>query len=190
MSAVAIPFHEVGTVDDTIDVEITYQIIGLFSEGLYSSPYKALEELVSNAFDADAGVVHVVVPADLGAPSASIAVIDNGTGMDASGLKVHWIVGDSIKQAAHNPEVAGSNPAPATQKGPGTGPFAYEAGQSLGTPTIGAPYNPRLRRSWRLTPGRVVLRLGLDVSRGASGCQSRRESRADRALTVRSISVT
>lgn len=90
-------FHEVGGVVDQIPVEISLQIIGLFSEGLYSSPNKAIEELVSNAFDADATKVHVVVSADRAASGASIAVLDNGTGMDGTGLKVHWIVGDSVK---------------------------------------------------------------------------------------------
>jgi hypothetical protein len=74
-----IPFHEAGTVSGKIDVEVTYQIIGLFSEGLYSSPYKAFEELVSNAFDADATTVHLVVPADLAESSAAIVVVDDGT---------------------------------------------------------------------------------------------------------------
>lgn len=99
MSPPAQPFYEVGTVDHQIDVEVTYQIIGLFSEGLYSSPYKALEELVSNAFDADAHQVHVVVPPDLADGDASIVVMDDGTGMDAGGLRTHWIVGDSVKRA-------------------------------------------------------------------------------------------
>lgn len=96
MSPNPISFHEVGVVTDKIDVEISFHIIGLFSEGLYSSPNKAIEELVSNSFDADATTVHVVVPADRGA-SGTIAVIDNGTGMDDAGLKTHWIVGDSVK---------------------------------------------------------------------------------------------
>ncbi len=91
------PFHQAGLVTDKISVEISLQIIGLFSEGLYSNPNKAIEELVSNAFDADATRVHVVLPADRAATGASIAVIDNGTGMDPDGLKVHWIVGDSRK---------------------------------------------------------------------------------------------
>lgn len=90
-------FHSAGTTTGKIDVEISYQIIGLFSEGLYSSPNKAIEELVSNSFDADATCVHVVMTADRTAPEASIAVIDNGTGMDDEGLRVHWIVGDSSK---------------------------------------------------------------------------------------------
>lgn len=90
-------FFESGTVTDQINVEISFQIIGLFSEGLYSSPNKAIEELVSNAFDADATCVHTVMSPDRGASDASIAILDNGTGMDATGLKVHWIVGDSVK---------------------------------------------------------------------------------------------
>jgi len=90
-------FYEAGTVTDQINVEISFQIIGLFSEGLYSSPNKAIEELVSNAFDADATCVHTVMSPDRAAPDASIAILDNGTGMDATGLKVHWIVGDSVK---------------------------------------------------------------------------------------------
>jgi len=91
-------FHQVGTVTDNIEVEITYQIIGLFSEGLYSSANKAIEELVSNSFDADARQVHVVVSRDLGDGAATIAVLDDGIGMDPAGLKIHWIVGDSIKK--------------------------------------------------------------------------------------------
>ena len=90
-------FFESGTVTDHINVEISFQIIGLFSEGLYSSPNKAIEELVSNAFDADATCVHTVMSSDRAARDASIAILDNGTGMDATGLKVHWIVGDSVK---------------------------------------------------------------------------------------------
>lgn len=97
MSPEASAFHEIGGVTDQIPVEISLQIIGLFSEGLYSSPNKAIEELVSNSFDADATKVHVVVSSDRAASDASIAVLDNGTGMDATGLKVHWIVGDSVK---------------------------------------------------------------------------------------------
>lgn len=90
-------FYESGTVTDHINVEISFQIIGLFSEGLYSSPNKAIEELVSNAFDADATCVHTVMSSDRVASDASIAILDNGTGMDATGLKAHWIVGDSLK---------------------------------------------------------------------------------------------
>jgi hypothetical protein len=97
-SAQATLFHEAGTITDQIEVEISLQIIGLFSEGLYSSPNKAIEELVSNAFDADAHNVDVAVSKDLRQPGSSIAVFDDGEGMDGGGLKIHWIVGDSIKR--------------------------------------------------------------------------------------------
>lgn len=90
-------FFESGTLKDQINVEISFQIIKLFSEGLYSSPNKAIEELVSNAFDADATCVHTVMSSDRAASDASIAILDNGTGMDKTGLKAHWIVGRSFK---------------------------------------------------------------------------------------------
>lgn len=98
MPTSGVPFFETGAVTDLINVEITYQIIGLFSEGLYSSPNKAIEELVSNAFDADATAVDLAVSLDLARPDSTIAVFDNGTGMDQAGLKLHWIVGDSVKR--------------------------------------------------------------------------------------------
>jgi histidine kinase/DNA gyrase B/HSP90-like ATPase len=97
MGRTPVAFHEAGAITDKINVEISFQIIGLFSEGLYSSPNKAIEELVSNAFDADATRVHVVLSPDRAAADATIAVVDNGTGMDDQGLKIHWIVGDSVK---------------------------------------------------------------------------------------------
>ena len=65
-------FYEVGDKISEIDVRISYQIIHLFSEGLYSSPHKAIEELVSNAFDAGANNVHVILPPDLVAEVADV----------------------------------------------------------------------------------------------------------------------
>ena len=57
-------FYNIGPKKSDIEVRISYRIIQLFSEGLYSSPNKAIEELVSNAFDAGATSVHVILPAD------------------------------------------------------------------------------------------------------------------------------
>src|SRR5512137_3023335 len=82
----------------SIDVRISYRIIQLFSEGLYSSPNKAIEELVSNSFDAGANNVHVIVAPDLLAQDAAIVVIDDGVGMDEAGLKEHWLIGVSNKR--------------------------------------------------------------------------------------------
>src|ERR1700736_87417 len=90
--------HSLGKEIASIDVRISYRIIQLFSEGLYSSPNKAIEELVSNSFDAGATNVHVILSNDLSAPDASIAVLDDGEGMDEKGLRAHWLIGVSDKR--------------------------------------------------------------------------------------------
>src|SRR5271166_3903082 len=84
---------------DKIDVRLSYGIVRLFSEGLYASPNKAIEELVANAFDAGARRVSVMLPADFHEQGATIAVLDDGEGMDANGLKEHWLIGKSFKRA-------------------------------------------------------------------------------------------
>jgi len=110
-----------------IPVHISYEIIRLFSEGLYQSPQKAVEELVSNSYDANASEVHVLLPdsnyrpvdpdevsdgsaVEAGAGSAQapeedldpddlppLWVIDNGHGLDAAGFEQLWRVADSKK---------------------------------------------------------------------------------------------
>lgn len=92
-------FITAGTEADKIDVQISYRIIELFSQGLYRSPTKAIEELVSNGYDAGATKVHVAIDPDLTPQDATIAVIDNGTGMDAAGLQQHWLIGVSNKRS-------------------------------------------------------------------------------------------
>src|SRR5437867_1191619 len=91
-------FYNLGQKTSDIDVRISYRIIQLFSEGLYSSPNKAIEELVSNSFDAGANNVHVIIAPDLLADDATIVVIDDGVGMDEAGLKEHWLIGVSNKR--------------------------------------------------------------------------------------------
>jgi signal transduction histidine kinase len=93
-------FYTIGKNRSQIEVRISYRIIQLFSEGLYSSPNKAIEELVSNAFDAGASNVHVVLPVDLIAEGATITVVDDGVGMDEEGLNEHWLIGVSHKRDA------------------------------------------------------------------------------------------
>lgn len=87
-----------GTKIDDIDVRLSYKIVELFSEGLYASPNKAIEELVANSFDAGALDVAVLLPLDLHEQGATIVVVDNGDGMDAEGLKRHWLIGISNKR--------------------------------------------------------------------------------------------
>lgn len=95
-------FVSSGTETDKIDVRLSYRIVTLFSEGLYASPNKAIEELVANSFDAGAHRVAVLLPADFHEQGATIAVIDDGEGMDSSGLKQHWLIGKSLKRDLSN----------------------------------------------------------------------------------------
>jgi hypothetical protein len=89
-----------GRQTDEIEVRISLRIIQLFSEGLYSSPNKAIEELVSNAFDAGAQNVQIILSPDLRGEEATIAIIDDGEGMNADGLKEHWVIGRSTRRTA------------------------------------------------------------------------------------------
>ena len=91
-------FAGVGTAAGSIDVLLSYRIVELFSEGLYASPNKAIEELVANSFDAGAQQVHVLLAANMHDQSATIAIIDDGEGMDADALKQHWLIGISNKR--------------------------------------------------------------------------------------------
>src|SRR5438552_5741901 len=93
------PFFAVGTATDTIDVRLSYKIVELFSEGLYASPNKAIEELVANSFDAGALRVLVLHSANMHDQDATIAVIDDGEGMGIEDLKQHWLIGVSNKRA-------------------------------------------------------------------------------------------
>ena len=81
-----------------ISVEISYRIIDLFSAGLYSSPNKALEELVSNSYDALAKHVEVIIPADVQSPDAVIWVLDDGDSMDVQAFADLWQIASSRKR--------------------------------------------------------------------------------------------
>ena len=96
---------EVGRGVAEIPVHITYDIIRLFSEGLYRSPHKAIEELVSNSYDAGAQRVHVLLPEQPefegsgGQERDPLWVIDDGHGMDEHGFRQLWRVADSEKSS-------------------------------------------------------------------------------------------
>lgn len=93
---------QIGAEIAQIPVSINYDIISLFSEGLYKSPHKAVEELVSNSYDADARRVHVLLPeaGDETGPRDPLWVIDDGHGMDVDGFRQLWRVADSTKKNA------------------------------------------------------------------------------------------
>src|SRR5882757_5385118 len=91
-------FVAIGNATDKINVRLSYRIVELFSEGLYASPNKAIEELVANSFDAGAQRVQVLLPTNLHEQDATIVVVDDGQGMDKRGLKQHWLIGISNKR--------------------------------------------------------------------------------------------
>ena len=90
---------ETGSEVSPISVSINYDIIRLFSEGLYRSPHKAVEELVSNSYDAGATSAHIILPDELESdgPSGSLWVVDNGSGMDEDAFHQLWKVAESNK---------------------------------------------------------------------------------------------
>ncbi len=100
----AVSTTDVGQELEKIDVRINYDIIRLFSEGLYKSPHKAVEELVCNGYDAGALRVHVLVPQEQPAPGVGplthLWVIDDGHGMDEEGFRRLWTIAQSEKADA------------------------------------------------------------------------------------------
>ncbi len=94
----ALLLQSAGSVREKIPVQLSYQIIHHFSEGLYTSPNKALEELVANSYDAFATHVDVVLPDNLSAADATIWVVDDGEAMDIKGFRELWLIGESGKR--------------------------------------------------------------------------------------------
>lgn len=91
-------FATLGRKTDEVKVAISYRIIELFSGGLYTSPNKAVEELVTNAYDALATQVKLLLPANLGADDATIWIVDDGESMDVAGLHELWQIAKSSKR--------------------------------------------------------------------------------------------
>lgn len=81
---------------DQVVLNIDYRIIEHFSRNLYSSENKAIEELVSNGFDALAEHVYIYVPGEF--TKDHLIVWDDGEGMDVDGLKGLWVIASSPKQ--------------------------------------------------------------------------------------------
>ena len=59
------------SVDEPVQVALTNELVHLLSDQLYQSPLKAIEELVVNAYDADATQCRLLVPSPSGPPHCS-----------------------------------------------------------------------------------------------------------------------
>lgn len=91
-----------GELVDKLDVRLSNEVVHLLSEQLYTSPLKAIEELVANSYDADAKECRIALFLQERPEGAEmdglIAVYDDGTGMDLAGLRALWQVGNSPKK--------------------------------------------------------------------------------------------
>ena len=95
-----------GRVVDNIPVRMSYEIIKLFSEGLYQSPHKAVEELVANSYDA--GAEHAwVFTGRPGYAEDSLWVVDDGSGMDSHGFEILWHIADPHKSGDYETGIEG-----------------------------------------------------------------------------------
>ncbi|MEU5690721.1 ATP-binding protein [Actinosynnema sp. NPDC020468] len=79
----------------TVRVEIDYAILQHFSQHLYSSPNKAVEELVTNGYDALAQQVRVHLPGVV--TNSTVLVWDDGDSMNIEGIKHLWWIAKSPK---------------------------------------------------------------------------------------------
>lgn len=88
---------KLGQTTDKVQVTLSNELVHLLSDQLYQSPSKAIEELVVNAYDADATECRIFVP-EVDQTQKFIVVYDNGTGMDREGLQNLWHIGRSNKR--------------------------------------------------------------------------------------------
>lgn len=91
----SVDLEKIGKPIGSIDVQLRYKIIELFSGHLYSSPTKAIEELVVNSYDAFATECVVSIPET---PEGRVWVWDNGDSMDQKGMEELWLVAESRKR--------------------------------------------------------------------------------------------
>ncbi len=87
--------QNIGSKIDKVVLAVDNRIIEHFSRFLYESPYKAVEELVVNGFDAFAESVRVYTPGPY--TSDKVLVWDNGNSMSVDGLKQLWLIANSPK---------------------------------------------------------------------------------------------
>jgi hypothetical protein len=83
-----------------LGVRLSNEVVVLLPEQLYTSPLKAIEELVANSYDADGTECRIgllMQDRNDGTHDGLIAVYDDGSGMDKAGLAGLWQIGDRRK---------------------------------------------------------------------------------------------
>lgn len=103
--SILVKVKSLGKIASNVPVKLNYRVIELFSQGLYRSPYKPIEELVINGFDAFAASVNIVMK-NVEGEGGFIAVIDDGSAMNPEEMNVLWRIGYSPKRGAEYQEVA------------------------------------------------------------------------------------
>ncbi len=98
------PTTGLGVEVDHLFVEIDYAILQHFSKHLYASPSKAIEELVTNGYDALAQRVDVFLPGVWA--DDCLLTWDDGTSMDVSGLRHLWWIARSPKADVSDDRIA------------------------------------------------------------------------------------
>jgi hypothetical protein len=96
-------WEKLGKPIDNVSVVMDYTIIEHFSNHLYKSPNKAIEELVINGYDAMATWVKVYLNTRFG--KNCVIIWDNGASMSAEGLKGLWNVAKSPKKNLPNDRI-------------------------------------------------------------------------------------
>jgi hypothetical protein len=87
----------ISTEDREISVTLSNELVHILSEQMYQSPIKAIEELVVNAWDADAENCRLFIPLPPSSDPAAV-IFDDGEGMDPDGLEDLWHIGHSRKR--------------------------------------------------------------------------------------------
>jgi len=90
-------YYSLGKTLRGVQIKVDHAIVKHFSEHLYSSPNKAIEELVSNSYDALATHCFVYIPGEH--TTDKVVVWDNGISMDADQLDAMWDIARSPKEA-------------------------------------------------------------------------------------------
>jgi Histidine kinase-, DNA gyrase B-, and HSP90-like ATPase len=89
----------------SVTVQISNEVVHLLSDQLYQSPLKAVEELVVNAYDAEATICRLYVPgSDVNAKPGNnmMGIFDDGRGMTSSEMQDLWHIGNSKKRNAES----------------------------------------------------------------------------------------